>query len=86
MKTNPECMTCFHRQADYAAGLATSDPFARAAIVEQVEAYLAGVNLAEAPPVNAIALYRLIAQVSQNHDPFAALKRQSNDLALGLRP
>jgi len=86
MKTNPECIPCFRRQADYAAGLATSDPAVRATIVEQVDAYLAGVNLAEAPPVNAIALYRLISQISQNPDPFAALKQQSNDLALGLRP
>ncbi len=86
MRTNPECIPCFRRQAHYAAGLVTNDPAVRAAIDQQVEDLLAGLDLAESPPVNSIALYRLISQVSQNRDPFAGLKQQSNDLALRLRP
>jgi hypothetical protein len=47
---------------------------------------LATIDHASSPPVNSIGLYQLIARLSANQDPFAALKRQSNDLALLLLP
>jgi len=86
MKTSPECLPCFLRQADYAGSLATSDPKLRAAILDQVKEYLEGLDMEKSPPQNAIGLYQIISRISGNPDPFAPLKRQSNDLALRLRP
>lgn len=86
MKTSPECIPCFLRQAKYASNLASSDPQIQAAILSQAEHYLVSLNMEESPPVNSIGLYQIISQVSGNPDPFATLKQQSNDLALNLRP
>ena len=86
MQTHPLCLPCFRRQAEYAAGLATPVPGLRAAILQQAERFLSGIDPAASPPVNAIGLYRLIAQLSANPDPFADLKRQGNEQALALRP
>lgn len=86
MKTSPECLPCFLRQAKYASGLATNDPKLQMAILTAVRGYLAGLDLEESPPVNSIGLYQIISQLSGHPDPFATLKRQSNDLALRLRP
>lgn len=85
MKTSPECLPCFLRQANYASAIATSDPALQAAILDQTKVYLAAIDLENSPPVNSIGLYQIISQISGNTDPFAALKRQSNDLALRLR-
>ena len=86
MKTSPQCLPCFHRQAEYAAGLTTSDQRLRAAILDQVAEFLTDLDMNESPPVNAIGLYGIIARLSGNRDPFATLKQQSNNLALRLRP
>jgi hypothetical protein len=86
MQTHPCCLPCFHRQAAYAAQLAQPEPTAQAAILEQAAILLAGIDHTASPPANAIALYQLIARLSGNPDPFAGIKRQSNDLALNLRP
>lgn len=86
MKTSPACLPCFRRQAQYALPLATSDPALHEIMGGQIEQLLTGLDMSEAPPVNSIGLYRIISQVSQNPDPFSALKQRSNDLALRLRP
>jgi uncharacterized protein with ATP-grasp and redox domains len=86
MKTNQDCLPCFFRQAKYASNLATSDKKLQTAIIDQVSNYLSGLDMEESPPVNAIGLYKIISEISGNPDPFAALKQQSNNVALGLRP
>lgn len=86
MKTSAECIPCFLRQAKYAGQLATGDPHLQKAILNQVEDYLLNLDMGKSPPVNSIGLYNIISQVSGSADPFAKLKRQSNDLALALRP
>ncbi|MDD5758220.1 MAG: ARMT1-like domain-containing protein [Desulfobulbaceae bacterium] len=86
MKTSSECIPCFLRQAKYAANLTSSDPHLQTAILNQVEDYLATLDMERSPPLNSIGLYNIITQVSGNPDPFANLKQQSNDLALALRP
>lgn len=85
MRTHPLCLPCFQRQAAHAVQLAEPRPAARAAILEQTALLLAGIDMEASPPANAIGLYRLIAQLAGNPDPFTTLKRQSNDRALHLR-
>lgn len=85
MRTSPECLPCFLRQAKYAGDLATNDPKLQTAIQDQAKNYLSGLDMSTSPPVNAIGLYRMISRISDNPDPFARLKRQSNDAALRLR-
>ena len=46
---------------------------------------LVRVELTKTPPDNAVSLYGLIAEITGNPDPFADLKKQSNDFALSLR-
>lgn len=86
MQTDPQCLPCFRRQALYAAGLATSDPALQVTIMEEVEEYLPGLNMTVSPPVNSMGLYGIVSRLAGNPDPFVALKQQSNDLGLSLRP
>ena len=86
MQTHPQCLPCFHRQARYAANLATSDPTLQETILDQVAEFLSGLDLMESPPVNSMGLYGIVSRLAKNPDPFASLKRQSNDLGLSLRP
>lgn len=86
MKTRQACLPCFRRQVQYASQLATDNRGLAAEIIAQTETYLAGLNMEESPPVNAIGLYGAICRISKNPDPFFSLKQQSNTLAMELRP
>lgn len=85
MRTNLDCLVCFMRQALATARLSTGDRKVQRKVVDRVGRMLAHVPLEKSPPENAVALYRLIAELSGNPDPFVRLKKQSNELALSMR-
>ena len=85
MQTTLDCLVCFMRQALAAARLSSDDEALQRRVVEEAGRLLARVDFARTPPENAVPLYRMIAELTGRPDPFAALKRQSNDFALGLR-
>lgn len=82
MKTHALCRDCFRRQAEKVIELTSADLGLRAA-AEQV---IAAMDPELTPPENAVFLYGRLAKLSGNADPFAELKKRSNDLALGLLP
>ena len=85
MQTHLDCLVCFMRQALAAARLSTNDSKLHRNVINEVGRMLAKIDLGKTPPENAVFLYRLIAELTGNSDPFADLKRQSNEFALSLR-
>jgi uncharacterized protein with ATP-grasp and redox domains len=74
------------RQAEYTAELATDSLPLRDEIIKQAAELIPTFNLELSPPENAVSLYRMIAEKSSNRDIFADLKKNSNELALGILP
>lgn len=86
MRTAPDCLPCFLRQAHHVASITGVGPRQEAEIVRAVERLVKTFDLALSPPENAVALYATLARISQSPDPFAALKQTSNRAALALLP
>lgn len=84
MKTALECMPCLLKQALYAARLSTSSPELQKKIMDTVAQILPDLDFNISPPQNSIRVYSEIASLSQCMDPFAELKKESNELALTL--
>lgn len=82
MKTSPDCLTCFIKQARYTTGLATSSVILQKNILEKSTAIIASFDHDLSPPENAVALYRMIAEMSGNPDIYAALKKNSTRAAM----
>ncbi len=85
MQTRLDCLVCFMRQALAAARLSSNNPDMHRHIVDRVGRMLTHIPLAKSPPENAVDMYRMIADLSGTQDPFADLKKQSNDFALSIR-
>ncbi|MBU0480877.1 MAG: DUF89 family protein [Proteobacteria bacterium] len=82
MKTSPACLPCFMRQAKFAAALTTDSKSLQDRIIQESSALISSFPLDISPPENAVALYRLIAELSDNPDIFSGLKKISNRAAL----
>ncbi len=85
MLTYLDCMPCFLKQALYTARLSTSSLQAQEEIMARAAGLLSKLDFSRTPPENATPLYELIAETSGCADPFADLKKKSNQLALDLR-
>lgn len=79
METARACLPCFLRQAEDLA-LLLDVPVTP--LREAAGEYLAGADLALAPPALAAGLHRVLQEKTGIADPFARLKRQYNSLAL----
>jgi uncharacterized protein with ATP-grasp and redox domains len=86
MRTSPECLPCFLRQAEHVALITGASAEMKAAMVRSAEQLLPTFDLTLSPPENAVALYATLARLSQIPDPFAVLKQESNRAALALVP
>lgn len=86
MRTSPDCLACFLRQAEYTAGLATDSLPLRAAIMKKAANLIPSFVLDLSPPENSVFLYRMIAEMSDHADIFSDLKMRSNQTALEMLP
>lgn len=86
MQTSPECLPCFLRQAGHVTRLTGCGPAREAEILAAATQLVGSFDLTISPPENAVALYDLLARLTGNSDPFAALKQTSNRAALALLP
>lgn len=86
MRTTPNCLPCFIKQASYTADLATESPELRKEIIEAAAEIISSFDLKRSPPENAVYLYRMIAKLTGNPDIFAKLKTTSNQIALKMLP
>ena len=85
MRTSLDCLVCFMRQARATGKLATDDQAAQRRIIDEAGRFLSTVDPDRSPPENAVALYEIFSRILQVNDPFARVKRESNEFALSLR-
>jgi uncharacterized protein with ATP-grasp and redox domains len=85
MNTTLDCLVCLVEQALKSGRLASRNEDVVHRIINRAGALLQDMDLTRSPPENAVGLYRMISEESGVTDPFADLKRQSNELALSLR-
>ena len=85
MLTYLDCMPCFLKQALYTARLSTSSLQVQEEIMARTAGLLSKLDFSRTPPENATPVYELIAEISGCKDPFAELKKESNQLALDLQ-
>lgn len=84
MRTGTDCLACFMQQALNVTKLCTEDPQLQRQLLVDVGAMLGTFPEDSTPPENAAHYYRLIAESTRVADPFAEIKKQSNDFALSL--
>jgi uncharacterized protein with ATP-grasp and redox domains len=84
MRTDKECLACFHKQALATARLSTSDTNTHRLVIEETDRLLARLDMSLSPPENAVAVYQQIAELTGVNDPFKELKSESNAFALEL--
>ncbi len=85
MRTELDCLVCLYRQALNTARLATNSTEVQRRILTETAALLPRLDPSLSPPENSIRLYRLIARLSDNPDPYAELKKTGNEHAMRLR-
>lgn len=84
MKATLDCLECIAKQALRAARVATDDPEAQRRILDDTVARIPAMDLNDSPASLSMVAYQLAAQHTGQADPYAALKRAQNDLALSL--
>jgi uncharacterized protein with ATP-grasp and redox domains len=84
MKATLDCLECIAKQALRAARVATDDTEVQRRILDDTMARIPGMDLADSPASLSMAAYQLTAQHSGKGDPYRALKRAQNELALSL--
>ena len=84
MKATLDCLECIARQALRAARIATDDPAVQRRILDDTVARIPGMDLNDSPASLSMAAYQLAASHSGKEDPYRALKRAQNELALSL--
>lgn len=86
MRTEPECYACFFRQALDAARVAGCSPAQQLSVMRSVARAATDFD-PKCPPVQmGRTTHRIVRQISGSSDPYAALKRRSNEAAARLLP
>lgn len=85
MRTSLDCLVCYMKQARSIGQLANADAAAQRRLCDEAGHFIAAVDTELSPPENAITLYAAFGRVLGSDDPFARVKRESNELALSLR-
>jgi uncharacterized protein with ATP-grasp and redox domains len=82
MKTAPECLSCFVKQAALAAQRVTTDPDRVFAVVQAATNVLPSLSRDLAPGENATLVLREVAATLGHHDLYGAERAHYNTLAL----
>ena len=86
MKTYLDCMPCFLRQALEAARATTDDESVHHEVINSVANLVSEFSLEITPPQIAQQVYRVVADITGNRDPYHEEKQRANQLALSLYP
>ena len=86
MRVYLDCFPCFMRQALDAARMATDDQAAQREVLDRVAALLPTIPPRATPIDMGQLIHRLVREVTGVADPYAEVKRESNDLGLRLYP
>jgi damage-control phosphatase, subfamily I len=86
MNPRQECEPCLWRQAQEAIALTASSEASGVEVLRQVRQWMDQADWQLPAPVLGQTLHRLIRQLTHHPDPYAAIKRQLNQLAADLYP
>lgn len=86
MKTYLGCFPCFLRQALEAARMAGADEELQRTILDRTMAMLRNIPMDSTPPEIGDRIHRLVRQLTDSSDPYAAVKAASTKEALRLYP
>lgn len=86
MKIGLECIPCFVRQALEAVQFVTDDQKSGERILKQVLFRMANESFDKTPPSVGGDIHRIVRCLSGESDPYREIKRDSNELIMGLMP
>ena len=86
MKTYLDCIPCFFRQALETARVTTDDENIHRQVLNSVANLIPEFRLEVTPPEIAQRVYRIVADITGNKDPYHEEKWRANQLALSLYP
>ena len=86
MLAQPDCLVCAYRQALNTARIATRNPQHQLRVIEQLTDALDGISLNQTPAALSQNVYRIVSQITRNRDPYAKIRRETNQAALRLLP
>lgn len=86
MKTYLDCIPCFVRQTLSSARLVSEDETMHQEALRQVLKMTSEMDMSKPPPKMGQAIHRVIRQVLDDPDPYAAIKERFTKLALSLLP
>jgi len=86
MKTFLDCIPCFIRQALDAGRMASDDPAVHEQMLRDVLRLTSEMRLSDSPPRMGQQIHRRLRDLTGNTDPYAAVKKQFNRMALKLLP
>ena len=84
MKTYLDCIPCFFRQALAAARMSTDDEIIQRRVLNSVSIMIPYLALDVTPPEIAQQVYRIVYEITGNHDPYIEAKRCANKSAMSL--
>jgi len=85
MRTEIECFPCFLRQTVIALKQQTDDPALQEEIIKSVAVLIRDADTSKPPAYTTTFIHRLIREKLRN-DPFSAIKKKYNRIALDLYP
>ena len=86
MHTYLDCVPCFVRQALDSARLVTKDDQKHQLLLREILKQIAKMDLSQPPPAMARRIHKSIRKFTGIKDPYAKIKKQSNEFALTLYP
>ena len=87
MKSYPECLACIFRQAISTSKIASDDPKVHETVIRKLAARVATINLeSDTPAAVSQHVYEIVQEVSGIYDPYAEMKKKTNQQAKELLP
>ena len=86
MKTYLDCLPCFLSQALRAARIATDNEKKVKNVLDEVGMMLKDIPIESTPPETGRLIYKKIREITENSDPYRAIKKESTKKALSLYP
>ncbi|MBN2050004.1 MAG: DUF89 family protein [Spirochaetales bacterium] len=86
MRMYLECIPCMFNQGIFAARQAELSPEGQKEVLDALACLVPRISMKASPPEIAVEVYRVIREKTGLVDPFAAVKRESNENALAVYP
>jgi uncharacterized protein with ATP-grasp and redox domains len=84
LKTYLDCIPCFFRQALAAVRMSTDNEIIHRRVLNSVSMMIPDLALNATPPEIAQQVYRIVAEITGNNDPYLEVKKIANQSAMSL--